>query len=193
MKLSRLAAVFLVVSLPSFASNLPSPPPGEGRQAALGVDRKELNAQLDELSRSLERLALEKSPRKRLALARKMEEQISWMRSGTRRPRWSGAPAVATVNRPVEEGALNDVCKALSQEPFSRDKLRLVSELAPTRYFLVTQVERILGQFEFSNDRLEAARILRPRILDPENHFKLYSAFEFSSDKDRLRQILSET
>jgi len=56
--------------------------------------------------------------------------------------------------------------------------------------FLVSQTKALLEQFSFSNDKLEAVRILWPRVLDRNNSFLLYEAFPFSSDKEKLRKII---
>lgn len=81
--------------------------------------------------------------------------------------------------------------RQLEQEFFSDDQLAVVRTAARENYFFVGQVEEILDIFSFEDDRLEAVTLLRPRILDPENSFRLYGKFTFSSSKEELAQILT--
>ena len=67
---------------------------------------------------------------------------------------------------------------------------RSLEQAVTAHYFLVAQVAEVLGDFDFSQDKLQAARLLKPRILDPENKFKLYEAFTFGNDKEELKRIL---
>jgi hypothetical protein len=53
-------------------------------------------------------------------------------------------------------------------------------------------VQQLLPLFNFPADRLKAMRMLRPRILDLDNGYQLYSAFEFSKDKEELKRILQQ-
>jgi len=57
---------------------------------------------------------------------------------------------------------------------------------------LVPQVQQLLSLFEFPADRLRAVRVVRNRILDTNNFFQLYGAFEFPRDKEELRRILGQ-
>jgi hypothetical protein len=57
----------------------------------------------------------------------------------------------------------------------------------------VGQVKQVLERFTFSKDKLAAMRLLKPRTLDlGENGFKIYSSFEFASDKEELKKIMAQ-
>lgn len=99
-------------------------------------------------------------------------------------------PPQPTV-QPITEAMLRSLVSAIRNEPFADDQLAVLEEAAPTQYFLVAQAQQILRTFTFSNDRVKAMRLLRPRLLDLENSFKLYESFEHSSDKDELKRILA--
>jgi hypothetical protein len=99
-------------------------------------------------------------------------------------------PSATPILVIMDDGRFGELCGALTRESFSRDRLRVLGAAIQGQYFQVAQVQRLLTHFEFSSDRLEAARLLRSHIADGENTYKLYSSFEFSSDKDRLKQIL---
>jgi hypothetical protein len=93
-----------------------------------------------------------------------------------------------TVMPPRDFDALRG---AMGKEGFSDGKLRVLNTAAPSQGFTVAQVSQLIGDFSFSKDKLDAARILSPRIVDPQNNFKLYEAFSFSADKEELKKILT--
>ncbi|WP_375768232.1 DUF4476 domain-containing protein [Archangium gephyra] len=99
-------------------------------------------------------------------------------------------PPQPTV-QPITEGMLRSLVSAIRNEPFADDQLAVLEQAVPTQYFLVAQAQQLLRVFSFSSDRVKAMRLLRPRLLDLENGFKLYESFDHSSDKDELKRILA--
>jgi hypothetical protein len=102
-------------------------------------------------------------------------------------PPGTGHPGMA---HPMSDASLGELMRAMSRESFPRDRLRVMEQAASVNWFVVGQVQQLLKQFEFPKDRLQAVRVLKPRILDTENYFKLYGSFEFPSDKAELKNIL---
>lgn len=107
------------------------------------------------------------------------------------RPPAPQPPPPQPAVQPITEAMLRSLVVALRNEPFAEDQLDVLAQAAPTQYFLVNQVQQLLRVFTFSKDRLKAMRLLRPRLLDMENGFKLYESFEFSNDKEELKRILA--
>ena len=101
-------------------------------------------------------------------------------------------PPAQPVVQPMPANSFRQLVDAMHRESFSNDRLRILEQAAPSNWFLVQQVQEILGQFEFPADRLKAVRALRGRILDTNNSFQLYGAFEFPRDKEELRRILGQ-
>jgi hypothetical protein len=54
----------------------------------------------------------------------------------------------------------------------------------------VEQAAMILECFVCEDDRVEAVRILYPRILDDENAYRLFDKFVFSSSRAEVVKIL---
>ncbi|HYO72395.1 MAG TPA: DUF4476 domain-containing protein, partial [Archangium sp.] len=100
-------------------------------------------------------------------------------------------PTPQPTAQPITESMLRSLLSAIRHEPFSDDQLSVLEEAVPTQYFLVAQAQQILRSFTYSSDRIKAMRLLRPRLLDLENGFKLYESFDHSSDKDELKRILA--
>ncbi len=79
----------------------------------------------------------------------------------------------------------------LQSHGFASERMEVLSRLSRQGWFAVDQARRLLEAFPFGKDRLEALELLAPRLVDPENHFRLYEAFTFESDKKQARRILS--
>ncbi|NNC21263.1 DUF4476 domain-containing protein [Corallococcus exiguus] len=99
-------------------------------------------------------------------------------------------PPPPPVVRPISDVQFRNITAAMVRESFPREKLRILSQVAPNENFLVTHILSVLGQFNFSNDKLEVVRLMRPTLLDPQNGYQLYQAFPFSNDKQQLQAIL---
>ncbi len=94
--------------------------------------------------------------------------------------------------QPISDAMLRSMISSIQNEPFPGDKMMVLEEATPTQYFLVSQVQQLLPLFSFPADRLKAMRLLRPRLLDLDNGYQLYSSFEFSKDKEELKRILQQ-
>ncbi len=79
---------------------------------------------------------------------------------------------------------------AIDNESFSSEKLSVLSTAAPSAWFTIDQVGRLVDAFAHSSDKVEAVRLTRPHIIDRPNGFKLYEHFTFSSDKDAVKALL---
>ena len=101
-------------------------------------------------------------------------------------------PPGQPVVYPMQDAAFQKLVKAVREQSFSRERLRVLSEAASTQWFLVAQARKLLEQFDFSQDKLSAVRVLNPRILDRDNLYQLYGSFEFSNDKAELQKILAQ-
>jgi hypothetical protein len=169
------------------------------------VEREALLARLARMQEQLER-ALERADRGqgRKALL-KLDDELDELRGVLNnapdarrfRPRpqpqpQPPPPPPAPVVYPITEDQLQNLTKAIGREAFSDGKLRVLEAAAQQQYFLVPQVLKLLQRFTFSGDRLAAMRVLWPRVLDRENAYQLYGAFNFSSEKDELRKIIGQ-
>lgn len=144
--------------------------------------------------------AMERSDRNTRNALRKLAEEMdgleydvshapdlrTFRRRNTPPPPPPSAPAV----RPISEDRLQGLMKAIAKESFGEGKLRVLQAAAPTEYFLVPQVLKLLQRFSFGEDKLDAVRVLWPRVLDRENSYQLYGAFSFPGEKDELKQII---
>jgi hypothetical protein len=91
-----------------------------------------------------------------------------------------GAPDLSAVKREIDDA------------DFSASKISVLESAAKRRWFCVAQVVEVLEQFDFSADKLQALRIMKARIVDGENHYKIYGALDFEADKEEAKRILGD-
>ncbi len=91
---------------------------------------------------------------------------------------------------PIGGGPFDALEASIAAESFGDEKIALLRGAARDHWFTVDQVIRLLPQFAFSDDRIEAAVVLYPRVVDPEVWFRVYDGFDFDSDKDEVRSRL---
>ena len=165
----------------------------------------EREAMLSRLARMEEQLnkAMERADRGqgRKALLR-LEDELDEMRTALNnapdmrryrpQPQPQPQPPPQPVVYPVTEDQLQNLSKAVARESFGDGKLRVLEAAAGSQYFLVPQVLKLLQRFTFAEDRLNAMRVLWPRVLDRENAYQLYGAFTFANEKDELRKIIGQ-
>lgn len=86
------------------------------------------------------------------------------------------------------EQDFSQILRALDDQAFSDDKLALLRDASLGRGFSTAQVIRVLEQFPFGDDKVDAAAMLFPQVVDPWNWYTVYGALTFSSDKEDLRR-----
>jgi hypothetical protein len=90
-------------------------------------------------------------------------------------------PAVASAQE------LSQIRRAIAAESFGDDQLAVLRAASQGRHFTSAQVLSLMEQFTFSDERIDAAVLLYPQVLDQQNWYTVYSALSFSSDKSTLR------
>lgn len=93
----------------------------------------------------------------------------------------------------IDDAAFAKLQDRVAKETFADAKLRVIREAASTNYFKAGQVAKLLPIITMNGDRIEALKALAPRILDIENAFVIFKAFDFDSDKRKAAQILKRS
>ncbi len=179
------------------------------------LNERRIQERLDQIEKLLEKIEKEKNKKDRSRLVSKARGELDELRKMVRRaPELEQRPEVPgqvrppaglpqpppVVHRPppppvvypMADAALQDLMRAIKRESFSENRLRVLQQAVPGHYFVVAQAQQVLSIFSFSGDRLAAMRLLKPRLLDRENFFKLYDSFSFSSEKAELKKILEQ-
>ncbi len=92
----------------------------------------------------------------------------------------------------IEASALSKLLEALGQQKFPKEQLYLIELAIFRNAFTSAQVVQLLQTFQFSRHKLRALKIIRYRIIDPENFFLILSAFDRHLDKKRVTELLTQ-
>ncbi len=93
---------------------------------------------------------------------------------------------------PMSEDAFDKLIATLEEASFEDDMLSILRGISSNNYFTCSQVKRIMDVFEFSEGKISAFSILYKHIIDPENISVVYTSLDFSSDKDRISEIIED-
>ena len=91
---------------------------------------------------------------------------------------------------PMSPDQLRTLQGAVSGEAFGDSALGVLRDACRANHFTVGQAVTLVGLFDFGDDKVSAAAMLYPRLVDPENFYQVYGAFDFDSDKEELRERL---
>ena len=83
------------------------------------------------------------------------------------------------------------MCEVVEDASFGDKKIGIIKVACISSYFDSKQCAKLLALFSFENDKLEALKVLAPRIVDV-NLKEILKQFTFSSNKDKALDILSE-
>ena len=93
--------------------------------------------------------------------------------------------------RAMHRKDFNMMCDIVKDASFSDKKIGVLKVACISSYFNSKQCAKLLALFSFENDKLEALKVLAPRIVDF-NPKEILKQFTFSSNKDKALDILSE-
>jgi hypothetical protein len=104
------------------------------------------------------------------------------------------APAATAPTSPkaIDEAEFAPILARVAAESFSSDQLTLLRSAAKDRYFTIDQLGRVLDAFAHSSDKIEAAKIVAPRVVDPRNAYQLDAHLTFSSDKEAIHRLFGD-
>ena len=94
--------------------------------------------------------------------------------------------------KPMQDEPFAQLLLLLEGETFSDDQLVMLQQVSIRNHFTAKQLGNILDKFTFSEDKLNAVRIILNRLVDPENAFLLMNKFSFETDKEEFMKIISE-
>lgn len=107
-----------------------------------------------------------------------------------RRPAPTPAPAPApepAPAQPMNSGQMQSLLAQINGASFSDDKVQVVKSAASSNWFTCSQVIAVMQALNFDDDRVEAAAIMHPRVVNKDEWYTVYSGLGFSSSRDKLR------
>lgn len=100
----------------------------------------------------------------------------------------TGAP-VPPALVPMAPGPFAGLVASLRNATFTDDKDAILQTAVTRNLFTVAQVKELIATYDFDGSRVDAVRILRPSVVDPENAFLLADAFDFSSNAQEAQAL----
>lgn len=85
--------------------------------------------------------------------------------------------------------AFSALLTSIKKASFAKDKLNVLSLAAATNTFTGAQAKEIVSIMPFSSDKIDAGKLLFPRVTDGQ-FFLVFDALSFSSDKEKLKNAL---
>ena len=81
------------------------------------------------------------------------------------------------------------MCKVVKDASFPDKMIGVIKVACISSYFTSKQCAQLLSMFSFENDKLEALKVLHPRMLDIDAK-PILKQFTFSDNKDKAIEIL---
>lgn len=132
--------------------------------------RRSLRLSVEELEREIDRLD---------------DELVRAGRPGPPRP----LPPPPEPEPPVfDQPGFTALLAAMDAEAFREGKLRVLrGAIGPTQV-TVQQLRALMRRLPFGDDRVEAATLAHPHLVDPQRFFEVYQELVHESEKDELRR-----
>ena len=122
-------------------------------------------------------------PQQASALERKAERKIE------RRER---KPQRKPVNmRSMRDNDFSLVYKVVKNASFDDKKIDIIRVACIGNSFSSKQCARLLSLLSFDENKIEALKIIAPRMIDNEYYKKIIKQFSFSSNKEKAEKILA--
>jgi len=102
----------------------------------------------------------------------------------------STTPSQSIEKQPMNPKSFSGLLNALGEQSIPKNQLYLIELAAFRNRFTSEQVMQLIEKLKFSRHKLRILKVLRHRIIDPENHFFLLKVFTHSLDKKRASALL---
>lgn len=72
---------------------------------------------------------------------------------------------------------------------YTSQKYVVLQEVSAQNWFTTDQVITVMNETYWNTDKVKAAALLYPRVVDRKNWFKVYAALYWESDREELRKL----
>lgn len=92
---------------------------------------------------------------------------------------------------PMSEEDFSRLINDISNESFEENQLSVVELSTRYNFFTVDQAIKVINEFSFSSGKLKSLELMFPKIVDRNNSSQIISAFTYSSDKEKAKEIIN--
>ena len=94
---------------------------------------------------------------------------------------------------PLSDSDFNILLLKVKNASFDDRKLDLIQVACLGGWLTCRQGARLISVFPFTDGKMKALRFVAPRLVDLQNANEIYRKFTFSSDKDKVVEIISQS
>jgi hypothetical protein len=91
--------------------------------------------------------------------------------------------------QPMSDGQFQSVLQAINQAYYTSQKYVVLQDVAQQNWFTCDQVVAVMNELYWNSDKVKAAAMLYPHVVDKKSWFKVYGALAWDSDKEELRKL----
>lgn len=92
----------------------------------------------------------------------------------------------------VSDTEFRQILAAIEAETFDDSRLKVMKSALRDRQVKVSQVAALIELFDFGREKVETGVFCYPKVVDKQNWYQVYAAFEFDNEKDALRRKVEE-
>ncbi|OQP55976.1 hypothetical protein A4H97_20530 [Niastella yeongjuensis] len=96
----------------------------------------------------------------------------------------NGAP------RPMDDNTFNSFVETVRRESFDDSRMAIARAGIDQNLFTSNQAKALLSVFSFEASKLEIAKYMYGKTIDPKNYFVVYNVFTFSKSKEELAEYV---
>jgi hypothetical protein len=103
------------------------------------------------------------------------------------RPHRDTPVMVPAAPSPMDPARFDDLLLRLGALTFSKDQMNYLADVVREHYFTTEQVRRVMRVFTFDSEKVKAAVVMYPAVLDRKDFYRAQDELTFESDRERLR------
>lgn len=99
-----------------------------------------------------------------------------------------------TLSKPkaISNEEFNSLSVSMRNQAFDKDKYQFIENFVAGRHVTSIQASQLLKHFSFDPDRIKAAVMLYPQVIDPENFHKALEAFTFETSRKTVMERVKQ-
>ncbi|THU40903.1 DUF4476 domain-containing protein [Niastella caeni] len=94
------------------------------------------------------------------------------------------------IPKPIADETFNAFKETIARESFDDSRMAIARPIVDQNYFTSAQAKQLVSMFSFESSKLEIAKYMYGKTIDPKNYFVVYNAFSFSKSKEELAEFI---
>lgn len=103
---------------------------------------------------------------------------------------WQGQGNYNNQPRPMPDNTFNSFIETVRRESFDDSRMAIAKAGIDQNFFTSNQAKALLSVFSFEASKLEIAKYMYGKTIDPKNYFVVYNVFTFSKSKEELAEYV---